>query len=173
LITAPHGRRHDPLDFYHKRLNGIPPWPVHHTQPKEDRTMSNIEELFPSGVDPADLAALTAQEVDGIDFDAVPEIARRTQAERTKRNRNLVFNAGHMFQLSVALLAMDKEEMVELVRKLSAEHESSAELASLLPALGGGAEDALMICETIYQAQTRPAVAIAATGVEGTDGMAE
>jgi hypothetical protein len=78
-----------------------------------------------------------------------------------------------MFQLSVALLAMDKEEMVELVRKLSAEHESSAELASLLPALASGAEDVLMICETIYQAQTRLAVAIAATGVEGTDGRAE
>ena len=87
---------------------------------------------------------------------------RRTEAERTKCNRNLVFNAEHMFQLSVALLAMDKAEMVELVSKLSAER------ASWQSALRRGAEDALTICEMIQMAQTRLAVAIAAAGVDVT-----
>jgi hypothetical protein len=66
-----------------------------------------------------------------------------------------------MFQFAVGLLALNKAEMVTLVR----EHQAD-DPASWIPAFGRAAEDALTICEMIHTAQTRLAVAIAAVNVE-------
>jgi hypothetical protein len=119
--------------------------------------MSDIEQLFPADIDPADLSNLTAEEVAGIEFDAMPEVAHHTKAERIERARNLIRSAGPTLVAAIELLAMDQAQMLKLVR-------NADDIPSWLPIFGRAAEDALAICEMIYTAQTRLAIAIAAAG---------
>jgi hypothetical protein len=97
-----------------------------------------------------------------LDFDAVPSIRERTQEQRDARTRNLSQRVYSAAGVAVALLAMTKPEMIEMIR--------SHDGRGLIDEFDAAAFDAETLAEFISTASNRIMVAVAC--IERDDGGA-